>query len=163
MAGTCWWLALLTKWGRDKITAVSRRHFQMHFHEWNVWISNRISLRFVSKGSIDNIPVFVKIIAWLVYQHIYAPLGLNNTALFHPYPPGSLHCQLYECTVYRSIGESALSLYSLCGKTNYRQIWCSIEAAWFDVIMIISPWNLTGISAALLPMSLLNFGAIENV
>ena len=38
--------------------------------------------------------------------------------------------------------------YSLSDKTSYRQISWSLEAARLDVIMIISLWNLAGISAA---------------
>ena len=40
-------------------------------------------------------------------------------------------------------------LYSLSGKTSYRQISWSLDATRLDVIMIISLWNLTGISTAL--------------
>ena len=54
-------------------------------------------------------------------------------------------------------------LYSLSGKTSYRQISWSLEAARLGVIMIVSLWNLTGISAALLPRCLLNFRAIGKV
>ena len=57
----------------------------------------------------------------------------------------------------------ALGLYSLSGKTSYRQISWSLEAARLSVIMIVSHWNLTGISAALLPRCLSNFRAIEKV
>ena len=44
-----------------------------------------------------------------------------------------------------------LGLYSLSCKTSYRQISWSLEATRLDVLIIISLWNLTGISAALLP------------
>ena len=54
-------------------------------------------------------------------------------------------------------------LYSLSGKTSYRQISWSLEAARLGFIMIVSLWNLTGISAALLPRCLLNFRAIGKV
>ena len=54
-------------------------------------------------------------------------------------------------------------LYSLSGKTSYRQISWSLEAARLSVIMIVSHWNLTGISAALLPRCLSNFRAIQKV
>ena len=56
-----------------------------------------------------------------------------------------------------------LGLYSLSGKTSYRQISWSLEAARLCVIMIVSHWNLTGISAALLPSCLSNCRAIEKV
>ena len=42
-----------------------------------------------------------------------------------------------------------LDFYSLSGKTSYLQISWNLEAAGLEVIMIVSPWNLTGISAAL--------------
>ena len=54
-------------------------------------------------------------------------------------------------------------LYSLSGKTSYRQISWSLEVAKLGVIMIVSLWNLTGISAALLPRCLSNSKAIVNV
>ena len=54
-------------------------------------------------------------------------------------------------------------LYSLSGKTFYHQLSRNPEAARLDVIMIVSQWNLTGISTALLPMCLSNFRAIGKV
>ena len=39
-------------------------------------------------------------------------------------------------------------LYSLSGKTSYRQISLSLEATKLDVMMIVSLWNVTGISMA---------------
>ena len=56
-----------------------------------------------------------------------------------------------------------LGLYSLSGKTSYRQISWSLEAARLDVAMVVSLWNLTGTSAALLPRYLPNFRAIGKV
>ena len=47
----------------------NRRHFandifKRIFFDENVWISIRISLKFVPKGPINNIPALVKIMAW---------------------------------------------------------------------------------------------------
>ena len=56
-----------------------------------------------------------------------------------------------------------LGLYSLSGKTSYRQISWSLEAARLDVAMVVSLWNLTGTSAASLPRYLPNFRAIGKV
>ena len=54
-------------------------------------------------------------------------------------------------------------LYRLSGQTSFRQIsWC-LEAARLDIIMIILLWNLTGISAALLSMCLLDFRVIGKI
>ena len=57
----------------------------------NVWISIEMSLKFVPKGGISNIPAFVQIMAWrrsgdkplseprwLFHWRIYAQLGLNE-------------------------------------------------------------------------------------
>ena len=46
------------------LTPFSRRHFQMHFFNENVWISIKISLKFVPKVQINNIPALVQIMAW---------------------------------------------------------------------------------------------------
>ena len=45
-------------------------------------------------------------------------------------------------------------LYSLSGKTSYRQISWSLEATRLGVIIIALLWNLTGSSAAALPRGL---------
>ena len=52
-----------------------------------------------------------------------------------------------------------LGLYSLSSKTSYLQISWRLEAVRLNVIMIVSPWTLTGIFAAEVP----NFRAIEKV
>ena len=54
-------------------------------------------------------------------------------------------------------------LYSQSGKTSYPQISWSLEATRLNVIIAVSLWNLTGTSAAALPMCLLNFRAIGKV
>ena len=54
-------------------------------------------------------------------------------------------------------------LYSLSGKTSYCQISWSLDAARLDVAMVVSLWNLTGTSAAVLPKYLPNFRAIGKV
>ena len=41
-----------------------RRHFQMLFFNENVWIPIKISLKFVPKDPINNIPALVQIMAW---------------------------------------------------------------------------------------------------
>ena len=41
-------------------------------------------------------------------------------------------------------------LYQISGRTSYRKIKGSLEIARLGVVMIVSLWNLTGISAALL-------------
>ena len=41
-----------------------RRHFQINFLEWKLWILIKISLKFVSKGSFNNKPAYVQVMAW---------------------------------------------------------------------------------------------------
>ena len=50
---------------------------------------------------------------------------------------------------------------SIFEKTSYRKISWSLEGAWFVFRIVRSLWNLTGTSAALLPMFLSNFKAIR--
>ena len=52
-------------------------------------------------------------------------------------------------------------LYSLSGKTSYRKISWSLEAARFGFKLFQSLWSLAGTSAALLPRCLSNFRAIR--
>ena len=45
------------------------RHFPINIFKWiflneNVWISINISLKFVPKGPINNIPILVQVMAW---------------------------------------------------------------------------------------------------
>ena len=62
------WYMLLTHWGRDKMAGISQTTIWNAF-SWmkiyeHVWISINISLKFVPKGRINNIPALVKITAW---------------------------------------------------------------------------------------------------
>ena len=65
--------------------------FKCIFLNQNVWISLNISLKFVSKGPINNIPALIQIMVWcrqatshylnqwwLDYRRIYASCGLNE-------------------------------------------------------------------------------------
>ena len=54
---SCLGFTMLTHWGRDQIDAMSQTNE-------NVWISHRISLKFVPKVRINNIPALVQIMAW---------------------------------------------------------------------------------------------------
>ena len=59
----CW--CVLTHWGRNHIDAISHTTFsnEFFFNE-NIWILIKISLKFVPKGPINNIPALVQIMAW---------------------------------------------------------------------------------------------------
>ena len=66
--------------------------FKCIFLNENVWIAIKISLKFVPKGSVNNIPALIQIMAWrrpgnkplsepmmvILLTHIYASLGPNE-------------------------------------------------------------------------------------
>ena len=56
-------------------------------------------------------------------------------------------------------GPKHRDLYALSRRTYYHEISCNLEAAILDIIMIISLWNLTGISAERLEKSNTNLAA----
>ena len=85
--------------------------------------------------------------------------ALRATGRFSPYHPGLLF--LRGSFVNLSIIEATMCLYLLGGRTSYCQI--SWSFLWMDAIMIVSLWNLTGISSALLPRCLSNVRAIIKV
>ena len=69
----------------------------------------------------------------------------------------------YIETVSTSLCGSLQGLYSLSGKTSYRKISWSLEAARFVFRLFQSRWNLTSISAAMLPRCLSNFRTIRSL
>ena len=55
----------LTHWGRGKMAGVSQTTLSnIFFFDEKVIISIKISLKFVPKGTIDNIPALVQMMAW---------------------------------------------------------------------------------------------------
>ena len=110
--------------------------FKCIFLNENVFISIKISLKFVPKGSINNIPSLVQVMAWRrpgdkpLSEPMLVSL-LTHICVTRPHTP-------------------AQGLDSLSGKASYSQIQWNLEAARLDAIMIISFYNLTGISAALI-------------
>ena len=116
-----------------------------------------------------------KVLLWLVLLWHYQLSSFMWS--IYPYPSGSLHW-VWDSnvttkhskvqTVCIFLGMYCIlhvfqGLYSLSRKTSYRQISWSLKVARFFVIMIVSFWNLTSTSAALLPRCLSNFRAIVKV
>ena len=54
----------VTHWGWDKIAAIWQTAFSNIFSYENIWISPNISLKFVPKVWINNIPALVQMMAW---------------------------------------------------------------------------------------------------
>ena len=80
-------------------------------------------------------------------------------------PALGLCCHKIEekCVTYREGSVWNQGLYWLSGKTSYRQISWSLEAARLGAIMIASFWHLIGISATPLPKCPTNVRAIGKV
>ena len=57
--GLCWYVGVERKW-----TTFRRRHFQTYFIQRKCLNLDDISLKFVSKGPINNISALVQIMAW---------------------------------------------------------------------------------------------------
>ena len=68
-----------------KLPSLRRRHFQMHFREWNVRIPIKKSLKFVLKGPINNIPALVQIMAWRRPDDMPLPEPMMVRLLSHIY------------------------------------------------------------------------------
>ena len=98
---------------------------------------------------------------------VYTTFSLKIWEWYHVYLP-CYKMRVYVCvskmqdqTSVCSLSEAILGLYSLNGKTSYRKISWSLEAAGFGSKLFQSLWNLVGTSAALLPRCLSNFRAIR--
>ena len=46
----------LTHWGREKMAAIFQRTFLNAFQNENIWLSIKISVKFVPKGPINKVP-----------------------------------------------------------------------------------------------------------
>ena len=82
----------LTHRGQDKMAAIYLSTFlECTYLKENIWISIKISLNFVRKGPINNIPALAQIMAWrrpgaypclnhlwLICWRIYVSLGRND-------------------------------------------------------------------------------------
>ena len=102
------WIWHSTHWGRGEMNDILQTTLSnVFFLNENVWISIKISLKFVHKGPIHNIPALVQIMDWcrpgdkplsepmmLVFRRKYASLGLNGLIL--PKKHFSYSCQIPE-------------------------------------------------------------------
>ena len=55
-----WVVVYLSHWGRDNLTTISQTIFSNAF----CWMIIQISLKFIPKGPIDNMPALIQILAW---------------------------------------------------------------------------------------------------
>ena len=99
-------------WGLDKIVAIFQIYFQMHFLECKYMNFDCSSLKFLSKGPINNIPSLVQIMAWrrpgdkplsepmmvslLAHTCITRPQWVNAAVLYPQYMP---HIRINSCSI----------------------------------------------------------------
>ena len=72
-------------------------------------------------------------------------------------------CPIFKWVAGTWLHDRDQGLYSLSGRTSYRKISWSLEAARFIFRIFQSLWKLTGTSAAALPRCLSNFKAIYTI
>ena len=106
-----------------------------------------------------------------LYHSDFLFLGWCNNPLAFRHHEGTIGHSHYICMgwlwIYQQLSDKtsedgySLGLYSLSGKTSYRKISWSLEAARFRFRLFQSLWNLTGTSAAALPRCLSNFRALR--
>ena len=135
--------------------------------QWNSSEGNIITSRvFAGRILLQDILTFRHNIQYITETALkfgnaqYIAYNDRTLPLLHP------HDQSRVSTLHgtvRLLHSPSLGLDSQSGKTSYHQISWSLKAAWSDVIMIISLWNLTGISAALLPRCLSIVRAVGNL
>ena len=121
-----------------------------HFH-----FTDPLNGHAVGQGSLHGI---IQMIDFTVINNFYANYVEWQKAIYRPIPP-IFHLKLKVSSskyytretwnvllvkLVRPLSSHSLGLYSLSGKTSYRQISRSLEAARLDLAMIVSLWNLTG-------------------
>ena len=98
-----------------------RRHFQMHFREWNFCILIKISLKFVPKGQVDNNPALIQIMAWR---------RIDGNPLSEP--------MLTRFTTYAALGGDELTEF---GGDQLKSGYWSVTT--YNVFCVMSPLTIT--------------------
>ena len=112
----------------EKWPPFRRRYFQVHFHEWK-WISNKIWLKFVLEGQIDNDTALIPIMAWRqaiiwnntvpIHWSIYAALGQDGLICKH------LHeTHIFTQNVLMKKCRMLLKMLSIGVRNDVQLTWC---------------------------------------
>ena len=130
--------------------------FSMLYY-FHMCIINTVAVRSISDLYYSKIVFVCNVLILLKHYHVTNASQASSkfklcALLLHQY----LNCSFYSRL-------SLQGLYSLSGKTSYRKISWSLEAARFGFKLFQSLWNLAGTSAALLPRCLSNFRAIQTL
>ena len=156
-----------------------RRHFSTYFLEWKYmnfdqnW--DRDKMAAVLQTTFLNIFSWMKIYEFRSKFHWNLFLRVQLTIFRHWHrwwlctDQATCHYLNQWWLDYRRIYASLVitvkchGLYPQSGKTPYRQIAWSLQAVRLDIMMIVSPWILTNISAVLLSRFLSFFRSIKKV
>ena len=130
----------------------------------NVWIPIKISLKFVPKGRINNIPALGQIMVWrrpgdkplslnqwwLVYRRIYASLGLSelSTVALSYYIYIHLLISCYDC--FTSPNETCHTLISQYERSHWLRNPYIVYRIKFDTIVVMRKTKLIISMASLL-------------
>ena len=136
-------LALLSLCGETTLLTVRDRTWLPGF----LWAHNIYSNFYVCLDILD-----LSLLDICMYVSWCTGCGCNND---------ELDINVLSCLLVSSFWLH-LGLYSSSGKTSYRKISWSLEAARFGFRLFQSLWNLTGPSAAVLPRCLSNFRALRS-
>ena len=122
-----------------------------------VVVVNRITkMRKIQIARIDPIEFVRGLVVVLFFAVVISWIPRKFISSVFPYPHGRFFVST-QVQPQWSDHERSRPLFT------YRKISWSLEAARLVVIMTVSVWNWTGISAALLPMCMSNFGKIGKV
>ena len=153
-------------------------------HWFRLWLgADKAKSHYLSQWCFDYRRIYASLglneLSLLIHTSNYSSMSFMNDAFSQSQCNSAFPDQWnhHQVALYRNITNHTrdhtcamavelhqiLGLYLLSGKTFYPQISWNLEAASLDVVVIISLWNLTGISAAPLPRCLSNCRATEKV
>ena len=127
------------------------RHFPDAIFKWiflneNVWISIKISLKFVPKVPIKNIPALVQIMSWRRSGDKPLSEPMMDSLLTHMRHSASMS---YACLVFSGPNSANRRLHlphSAIGKTPVRIIlWCPITKMLIKACFLVQPLEQEGV------------------
>ena len=137
------YLTFLTHWGQDKWMPFGNFAddiFKCIFFNENVWIPIKISLKFVPKGPINNIPAIVQIMAWRRPgdKPLSEPMVVSLQTHICVAQPQWVKWQLYYMHV---------ALYDCYTITNVMPVWQILVACHlFSTKSSATIWHMSGVT-----------------
>ena len=115
---------ILTHRGRDKMAAINLPDdiFKCIFLNENIWISIKISLKFVPKSPINNIPALVHIMAWCCPgdKPLFEPMVVSLPTHICVTRPQWVKCLLVKENIWVLTDRSSTEV---CSRFHKRFLW----------------------------------------